>query len=492
MFGKQHVREPAVSGAFYPGNSKELSKTIDELLSSANKHEIDGRLVALLAPHAGYVYSGQIAAESFKQVEGLDFETVIIVGASHRVGFNGISTYPKGYYKTPLGKVEIDEKLADEIRSMFGYDIEKSPSSRGSDAAPSGFYPPAHASEHSVEVEIPFVQKVLPKAKIVTIVIGGHSTETIQKLIKVFVKVMKTPKCLLVVSTDLSHYHPYSEAVKLDRAGLKSVEDLDPGKLIDQLNSGKTEFCNSIGTIALVTAAKSIGADAKLLMYKNSGDVTGDKSRGVVGYGTVAISNATQSPPQGRKQSTDLELNFDESEKREMLKLARDSIEKNLNSSDEGADAKSSNPKLMKKCGAFVTLKIDGNLRGCIGYIQPIKPLHETISQTAVAAATQDPRFAPLKKNELDKISIEISVLSPLKLIDDPEEVKVGKHGLYMRKGMRSGLLLPQVATEQGWARKQFLEGTCRKAGMPIDAWKSSDIEIYIFTAEIFGENEFD
>ena len=489
MFGKEHVREPAVSGMFYPGESEKLSKTVDEFLSSASKHEIEGRLAALIAPHAGYQYSGRIAAESFKQVEGMDFETVVIIGPSHRAAFKGISTYPRGYYKTPLGKVEIDEKLADQIKRSFGYNpaVEER-ASKEADAAPSGFYPPAHAREHSVEVEIPFIQKVLPKAKIVTIVIGGRSAETIRKLSAVFAKIMRAPKYLLVVSTDLSHYHPYSEAVKLDRSGLKSIEKLDQEEFLGKLRDGKTEFCNPIGTIALVSAAKSIRAKAKLLMYKNSGDVTGDKSREVVGYSSVAFS-LPENPSMG------LNLEFSESEKREMLKLARDSIEKYLverSARSLEENAKSSNPKLMKKCGAFVTLKINGMLRGCIGYIQPVMPLCQTISQAAVSAATQDPRFPPVSMNELNKIGIEISVLSPLKKIDDTEKIQVGKHGLYMRKGIQSGLLLPQVPTEQGWNRKQFLEGTCRKAGLPIDAWKSPDIEIYIFMADVFSESEFD
>lgn len=484
MLEKKHVREPVVSGMFYPGETEELSKTVDELLSAASKHEIDGKLAALIAPHAGYPYSGQIAAESFKQLEGMDFETVVIVGTSHKEAFKGISTYPRGYYETPLGKVEIDEELATEIRRSFGYNPEEETSSREADAAPSGFYPPAHASEHSVEVEIPFIQKVLPEAKIVTSVIGGRSKETVRKLNTVFAKIMRNPKYLLVVSTDLSHYHSYSEAVKLDHSGLESIEKLEPEEFLEKLSNGETEFCNPIGTAALVSAAESIDAEAKLLMYKNSGDVTGDKARGVVGYSSVAISLPEENPG-------DLELEFSESEKREMLKLARNSIEKYL---DEGKkiEAETSNPKMRKKCGAFVTLEIDGSLRGCIGYIKAIMPLYETISEGAVNAATHDPRFPAITKDELEKVDIEISVLSPLKEIDDPKKVQVGKHGLYMRKGVHSGLLLPQVATDQGWNRKQFLEGTCRKAGLPRDAWESSDTEIYVFTAEIFSEPDLE
>jgi len=498
MYRKEDVREPAVSGSFYPGGSKELSETVDELLKSASKHKIDGRLSALIAPHAGYKYSGPIAAESFKQVEGMDFETVVIVGASHRVRFEGISTYPRGYYKTPLGKVQIDEKLSKQIRNLFGYNTQEISSSEkekegnfsgtfrlnpqvGS-AAPSGFYPPAHTIEHSVEVEIPFIQKVLPEAKIVPIIIGSHSADTIQKLSTVFTKIMKNPKYLLVISTDLSHYHSYSEAKKLDNSGLESIEKLDSEGLLEKLKNGETEFCNSIGALSVVISAKSIGANAKLLMYKNSGDVTGDKSDGVVGYGAVAFSLEENSPKK-------IELKFSDSEKREMLNIARKSIKKYIDKNEQ-IDIKPSNDKLTKKCGAFVTLKINGNLRGCIGYIDAIMPLYQTISQAAVAAATQDPRFKPVNKEELEEIEIEISVLSPLKPVDNIEEIEVGKHGLYMRKEMSSGLLLPQVPTEQGWNRKQFLEGTCRKAGLPLDAWRSSGLDIYIFTAEVFNEKE--
>lgn len=488
-FGEEHVRQPAVSGMFYPGDSEELSETIDEFLSSASKQKIDGRIAALIVPHAGYQYSGRIAAEAFKQVDGMDFDTVVIVGPSHRVRFNGISVYPRGYYITPLGKVKIDEELAYQIKKLFGYNPEDEISSNKADAVPSGFYPKAHAQEHSVEVEIPFVQKVLPKAKIVTVVVGGHSMETVQKLSSVFAKVMKYPRYLLVISTDLSHYHSYSKAVKLDRSGLRSIEELKPEELLEKIRNEKTEFCNPIGTIALVSAAKSISAKAKLLMYKNSGDVTGDSSRDVVGYSALAISLPENSSYQKTKSESEEEFHLSESEKSEMLKLARQSIKKYLNEGKK-VEVKSSNPKLMRKCGAFVTLKRNGMLRGCIGYIEPVMPLYQAVSQMAIVAAVRDQRFPQVTQDELDEIEIEISVLSPLKKVDEPEEVEVGKHGIYMRRGICSGLLLPQVATEQNWNRKQFLEGTCRKAGLPSDVWKLSDTEIYVFTAEIFSENE--
>ncbi len=175
-------------------------------------------------------------------------------------------------------------------------------------------------------------------------------------------------------------------------------------------------------------------------------------------------------------------------EKKQLVQIARKSLEEHF----EGRRFRPENTseRLREDRGAFVTLKKRGQLRGCIGYVRPIKPLGEAVADLAIDAAVHDPRFPPLERSELKEVDIEISAMTPLKRIKDVSEIEVGKHGLYMKKGMQSGLLLPQVATEWGWDRDKFIEHTCLKAGIASDAWKDEDTEIYIFSAEVFGEKD--
>jgi hypothetical protein len=463
------IRQPAVSGTFYPSDPKDLRRMVEGMLRKAKRVEMSDRLLALITPHAGLIYSGSIAAEAFKQLEDREeIKTVVIVGPSHYVAFDGISVYPKGYYKTPLGLVEIDSDLTEEIVQVDPKTVK--------------FYSPAHRQEHAIEVELPFLQLVLPKAKIVPMVVGLHGARGVDVLKEIFSKLFEHDDVVVVLSVDLSHYHPYGTAVKLDRTALDAICDLDPMSFGEKVDSGQIEIDNPAGVMALLMAARAYGeAEARLLKYANSGDVTGDKSA-VVGYGAVMIT--------AKKKTGQSEFNLSEEAKRELLRIARESIRSYLK---EGKipKFKPHHEEIKRSCGAFVTLKKDGRLRGCIGYMEPVMPLYQTVARMAVAAATRDSRFTPVALDELKEIEIEISVLSPMRRIDDPKEVVVGKHGIYIRKGRNSGVLLPQVATEMEWNREQFLKGVCRKAWLPEDAWKEKETELYVFTAEVFSEKEF-
>jgi len=468
--GEKSIRQPAVSGDFYPSDPDELRQMVEKMLDRAKRVEVKGRLLALITPHAGLKYSGPVAAESFKQLEGRKgIRTAVIVGPSHYVAFNGISVYPEGYYKTPLGLVEIDSDLAKEITRIDPKRIK--------------FYPPAHRREHAVEVELPFLQTVLPKAKIVPMIVGLHGAEGVELLKEIFSKLFEDDDVVVILSVDLSHYHPYAQAVKLDKTALDSICKLDPISFGEKADSGKIEIDNPAGVMALLMAARSYGeVEAKLLRYANSGDITGDKSW-VVGYGAVVIVAK-------RKGGGWEEFKLNDEAKKELLRIARESIRSYLKER-KIPHFKPHHEEIKRNCGAFVTLKEEGELRGCIGYMEPIMPLYQTVARMAVAAATQDPRFPPLTLDELDKIEVEISVLTPMRRISDPNQVIVGKHGIYIRKGNHSGVLLPQVATEMGWNREQFLRGVCRKAWLPEDAWKDKDTELYVFTAQVFSEKEF-
>ena len=419
-----------------------------------------------------------MAAYGFKLLEGLKFDVVVVISPSHVYPFSGSSVYNGSAYETPLGRIEVDKKLTKEISSV---NQEVYLSDNGHSIS-------GMRGEHSLEVELPFLQIVLGDFKLVPIVMGDQDFQSCEALGKVLSKALKGRKALIVASTDLSHYHPYDEAVRLDRIILDRVGSYDYKGLYDDLRADRCEACGGGPVIAAMIAAQNLGADqSRVLHYANSGDVTGDKS-GVVGYMSAVLFN-TGNPEQGKgeeeKNKVGIDMGLSDKDKKTLREIARKSIECSVRG-ESLPEFKVESEILKENRGAFVTIEKHGNLRGCIGYIQAIKPLHITIREMAKSAALNDPRFPPVAPDELDDLELEISVLTPLKRIKDINEIEVGRHGIYMKSGYYSGLLLPQVATDYGWDRQTFLEQTCHKAGMGGDCWKNKQTEIYIFSADIF------
>ncbi len=283
---------------------------------------------------------------------------------------------------------------------------------------------------------------------------------------------------LLVVSIDLSHYHPYETAVALDRRGLEAVAARDGRLLADRLRTGQTEVDAPVPLLAAIRVAERLGASVRELAYRNSGDVTGDRRR-VVGYAAMAMV-----VPQGSSEGSD---RLTSEARQALIRLARQSIEAAVRG-EPLPSVPTGLPELGEPRGAFVTIKRQQRLRGCIGYTQPIGPLAETVQQAAVSSALHDPRFRPVVPDELGSLDLEISVLSRPAVVSDPAAIVVGTHGLIIQKGRASGLLLPQVATEYGWDRETFLEEVCQKAGLPPATWRDPDAKLYSFTAEVFHE----
>jgi AmmeMemoRadiSam system protein B/AmmeMemoRadiSam system protein A len=473
----KEIREPALAGSWYPGDPETLSRDVKRYLENAKKEKVEGEIVALVSPHAGYMYSGQVAAHAYKLVEGVAFESVIVVGPSHRFPFKGASLWDRGGFRTPLGVVAVDVELSKKM-------MEKRKEIR--------YIPEAHHQENSLELQIPFLQTVLKPFKLVPITMEPDwSWETCQYLASAIAETVKGKRVLLVASTDLSHYYSYNIAVELDRIVLNHIERFDIEGLNRDLKSNRAEACGGGPVVAIMLAAKMLGANrGKVLKYANSGDVTGDRGR-VVGYAAAAFYKTAggkekmkeEKMKEEKKVGVDLGLN--EEEKKTLHHIARAVIE-NKARGKAVPEFKIESPVLKENRGAFVTIHKKGQLRGCIGYIEGHGPLHKTIEEMAEAAAFRDPRFTPVKEKELPELEFEISVLTPLKRIKDVNEIQVGKHGIYIKKGWYSGLLLPQVATEYGWDRMTFLEHTCQKAGLPPNAWKEKDTEIYIFSADIF------
>ena len=474
----QLIRKPAVAGMFYPSNPAELAKTIAGLFAEVEKVPISGRPTAIIAPHAGYPYSGKTAAKAYKLLEGEEYDTVVIVSPSHTVFFKGSSVFSGDAYQTPLGNVEIDKELATRIASINPNSVYFSNMGHASGGA---------RGEHALEVQLPFLQIVLGRFKLVAIVMGDQESDSIRALGETLAGILKDTNTLLVASTDLSHFHSEKAANRLDSAVRKAIEEYDPAELLETLESGKGEACGGGPVCAVMTAAKRMGAkEVKFLEYTTSGATTGDYEE-VVGYLSAVITQErvrVLKPTIGARPATKQELEILTDDDRLLLKkIARDAIAAKLDGKEYTPP---SSERLDQKRGLFVTLTLDGDLRGCIGTIRARTPISEATAEMARAAAFDDPRFPELTREEFERIEYELSVLSSLERVRDFSDIVVGRDGLMIKLNMHTGLLLPQVAAEHGWNAIQFLEQTCLKAGISRNSYKDKHAEIYRFTADVF------
>ncbi len=480
---KDNIRNPSVAGQFYPGDPSVLRSMVEEFLASAPPREVRGKIRALVAPHAGYVYSGRVAAAAYSLIEPGSFKTVIVISPCHVEHFRYASIYDGRSYVTPLGEIPIDSELAERIASS-GKRVKLGDAGHVTQ--------PGRRGEHSLEVQLPFLQAVLGDFKLVPIVMGDQSGDIIEDLGNAIGEAVGDREILIVASTDLSHFHRSDKASDLDNIFIESLKKFEHEDLAGILASGKAEACGGGPVAAAILASRSSGADrCEVIEYANSGDISGDYSS-VVGYvSAVFIDDGSETgmPEKDELQAAKKGESLTAEEKIFLLKYARSVIENRLRGKDTTVEIPPSKI-LREKRGGFVTLKINDRLRGCIGYIEAIKPLSDTVAEMAESAAFNDYRFQPLESGELDKIAIEISVLSPVRKVGDISEIIVGTHGIIITRGRNRGLLLPQVATEWKWDRDTFLSQTCVKAGLEPDAWKKEGTMIEIFSAEIFSEEE--
>jgi len=474
------VKESDLAGTWYPASKTELQAMLQGYLDKAAPEKTDGQIFAIISPHAGYQFSGPVAAYGFKLVQNQNIKTVIIIGFSHRKFFDGIAVYAKGAWRTPLGQIDIDETLADKI-------ISANPRIR--------FEPGLFDEENSIEMQIPFVQAALKDVRIVPIAFGTQGYGDAEILADVLAEALKgRDDYLIVASTDLSHYHPYEEANSIDRRLVATLTMMKGKTLYDEAGAGICELCGVMPVTATLLTAEKMGFDKiKILKYANSGDTFGDKSK-VVGYVSAAVykegsgsQGAGAAVPENQKKEELPMLN--DSQRKRLLQIARESITSYVKDRKR-KDFTEKDPILNQSMGAFVTLRENGNLRGCIGNMVGQGPLYRTVADMAVEAATGDPRFPTLSTGEIEKIDIEISVLSPLKKVASHEEIKIPGHGVLVRCPTGGGVYLPQVAVECGWNKEEFLTSLCgEKAGIAPDAWKKPGTDLYVFTAEVFGEN---
>ncbi|MFH1583224.1 MAG: AmmeMemoRadiSam system protein B [Candidatus Falkowbacteria bacterium] len=472
------IRPSTAAGQFYPAEPGAITDKIQRYLKQAPQEKMDGEIKALIVPHAGYDFSGSVAAYAFKQLEGKKINTAVIISNSHKAYFDGAAVDSSDAWQTPLGEVAVDKELADKL--------VKADSSIKYDSA-------AHASDHPLEVQLPFLQMVLDgDFKIVPIMFGNKSDDTYIKLAQAL-KDNLGENDIVVISSDMSHYPKYEDANKIDKETLEkiktgSVAELE--KYVNEIeNAGytneQTVLCG-IDAVKTVLELKRLADWDKIeiLKYVNSGDMLGigDKSQ-VVGYGAVAFYQAHNSQLATRNSVDEL----NDEQKKKLLAIAKQTVESYVNSG-KVPGFNITDEKLKQKQGAFVTLSKDGQLRGCIGQIVPTdEPLWQVVRGMAAAACSEDSRFNPVDKGELNKLEYEISVLSTPEPIDDWRKIELGKHGVIIKKSGHSGVFLPQVATDTGWSLEEFLSQLCRqKAGLSPSCFKDKDTQILVFTAQVF------
>lgn len=471
-------RKPAAAGRFYPADPVELKEMLRDLFNQAAPRTLN-HLQAIISPHAGYPYSGLVAANAFKQIDPhRTYDNVFVLASSHQISFMGASIYNKGDYVTPLGIVPVNIALANEL-------IRENPVFV--------FNPEADRNEHSLEVQVPFLQYHLKKKfNLVPIVLGTQSPQTCQKIAHAL-KPYFNERNLFVISSDFSHYPGYEEAITADRATCDAILTKSPESFINFLDTYKKKRVDNLATSCcgwtsvltlLYLTANQPAYTYTPLFYQNSGDSKFGEKNQVVGYWAIGV---TKDPAQ---ETLSTEFSFSEQDQIILLRIARETIDQYIrNRKKPVIDTSGFSDHLKMHAGAFVTLKTDHRLRGCIGRFTSDIPLYQVIQEMAIASSTQDHRFAPVESEEIAGIDIEISVLSPMKKISDIDEITMGKHGIYIRKGGSSGTFLPQVATETGWSKEDYLGHCSRdKAGIGWDGWKMA--ELFTYEAFVFSESE--
>jgi len=462
------IRMPVFAGSWYPGTRSELAETIARLTRQVKTGQVQKlpqtSLKALILPHAGYIYSGQTAAYASLVLKKNQFDRVVVMAPDHRVGFSGGAVSDVVAYETPLGLIKLDDAAAGLRRKS---DLFRA-------------IPASDRQEHSLEMVLPFLQYYLKNFELVPIVVGrgnvGRIADEIDPLLD--------ERTLLVVSSDLSHYMPYAKAVEWDQATIRMILDLDMDDLLKHDNAA----CGKIPILITMSMARRHGWQPKFLHYSNSGDTAGDR-RKVVGYTAIAFYGGS-----AMQSNQDSPRSLDQKQGQTLIKLARQTISERLGRPCAEVDPDSlKDNDLQARRGTFVTLTIHGQLRGCIGSLEASESLLEGVKRNAINAAFRDPRFAQLDAEELDRVDIEVSILSdpvPLGYQDSRDLIsKLRPHvdGVILRKGSASATFLPQV-WEQLPRPEKFLSHLCRKAGLPADEWQKGKLEILTYQVQYFEE----
>ncbi len=488
------IKRSSIAGRWYASNPGQLAKEIDGMIDKAAPVKNNDMPLLLIVPHAGYMYSGNTAASGYRAVKdsaGLksDPEVIVIIAPSHHKGIRGCVVFSADYYETPLGKIKLDKDAAKALVSnnLFADD------------------PQAFENEHAAEIQFPFLQRIFggrleSDIRVLPIIAGNFSDSDAVKIAEAIRSVIKG-RPLFIISSDFTHYGPdygylpfkYSEQTtpenlkSLDMGAVEFILKKDLKAFSAYIDKTDATICGR-NPIRIALGLKISDFKAKQLMYETSGKITGDYTNSV-SYTSILFYGKLDTNISVKEEKESSLLTSEN--KKFLLKIARDNIESWLaNRKPINVPAEKISGILRKKSGAFVTLHSKGKLRGCIGYVSAEMPLIDTVLENSYNAAFRDPRFDQLQKSEMKDISIEISVLTDPVPVKSPDEIKTGRDGLIIERGGYRGLLLPQVATEQGWDKFTFLDQTCVKAGLSSDSWKKEGTKIFKFEAIVFGEEE--
>ncbi|MGR3176085.1 MAG: AmmeMemoRadiSam system protein B [Candidatus Scalindua sp.] len=478
----QNIREPVVAGRFYPGTEAELSKKVNNYLDRAFIESLPGKPIAIISPHAGYQYSGSVAAYGYKAIKDYKYKRVIVLAPSHYSRYRGASILDVDAYKTPLGLVKLDQGACNNL-------INNPPFI--------GTFRQAHKREHSLETQLPFLQTVLGNDfELIPILISRLNNEEFD-FIADKLRPLIDDDTLIVVSSDFTHYGygydyvPFKKDVeaklkRLDYGAFERILALDFDGFIRYKRATGITACGFM-PVALLIKILPADVQGKILKYDTSGSILGDFNSSV-SYVSIVFTRGSE-PPDIISDNNSL----NNEERLTLLKIARDTLESYVKEGkrpDLNSGEYTLSPILKEKRGVFVTLNKNGNLRGCIGHIEPREQLVKAVMDNAINSSMNDRRFRPVDADELAEIEIDISVLSPIKKISGADKFIPGEHGIIIRLGGMSAVFLPQVATEQGWDREDTLSHLCNKAGLPSYAWKDEKMEFFVFTAEVFHEEK--
>lgn len=458
-------RAAQVAGTFYPSDPKELRATVKALLAEhASVEPSPTKPLALILPHAGYRFSGTVAARGMREIQDRHYDAVVVVGFTHQDQFEGASVDLRDIYETPLGRIPVDLEAAQFLRSQPGIGYAEGPHGSG---------------EHSLEVMLPLLQVALGEFRLVPVLMGSARPQDAARLAQALVKLAKQGDYLFIFSTDLSHYHAYEQALEQDRTTLNALAGETASAVSRLFDEEALEACGRGPIMAGLLLAEQMGyLERRVLLYRNSGHTFGDKNR-VVGYAAIAMRPRSDAGPEARISAQ---------AGRALVRAARLVLHANVQGTEPPPLGLEEYPDLARAQGLFVTLRKQGRLRGCIGRIQNSgTPLAQLLPTVALDAALRDPRFPPLAAEELPGISLEVSVLSPPQRVRRPDEIVAGRDGVVIVSGDRTGVFLPQVWQETRWTREEFLrELASQKAGLHPDAWK--DATLLTFQDQIFEE----